>query len=207
MSVTWSFWASERRAISDVAIDKWSHKNVGHSGHFELQNEWPFLNVWSFWSHLNNIQWAGRTGCWLQMSRLSLRNNRLKVKTLGKLPIILEEFIENMPQINKAKTERCQHVNRLDLGSAGISTDYAQNPPRTMTTSEVIYFKWASEWVTISGKSQAKAIEKWSHKNVGHSSHFEIPKKWPFLNLWSFLSHLNIDISEDTHFKRMRDYF
>ena len=29
--------------------------------------------------------------------RLSLRNNRLKLKTAGKLPIILEEFIEYTP--------------------------------------------------------------------------------------------------------------
>ena len=29
-----------------------------------------------------------------QMNRLSLRNNRLNFKTAGKLPIVLEEFIE-----------------------------------------------------------------------------------------------------------------
>ena len=33
----------------------------------------------------------------LQMNRLSLRNNRLKFKTAGKLLIILEEFIEYTP--------------------------------------------------------------------------------------------------------------
>ena len=32
-----------------------------------------------------------------EMNRLSLRNNRLKFKTTGKLPIILEEFIEYTP--------------------------------------------------------------------------------------------------------------
>ena len=32
-----------------------------------------------------------------KMSRLSLRNNQLKFKTAGKLPIILEEFIEYTP--------------------------------------------------------------------------------------------------------------
>ena len=41
--------------------------------------------------------WPGRTGSWLQMNQLSLRNNRLKFKTAGKLPIILEEFIEYTP--------------------------------------------------------------------------------------------------------------
>ena len=40
-------------------------------------------------------QWTGKTGCLLQMHRLRLRNNRLKIKTAsGKLPIILEDFIE-----------------------------------------------------------------------------------------------------------------
>ena len=41
--------------------------------------------------------WSGRTGSYLQMNRLSLRNNRLKFKAAGKLPIILEEFIEYTP--------------------------------------------------------------------------------------------------------------
>ena len=40
---------------------------------------------------------SGRTGSSLQMNRLSLRNNRLKFKIAGKLPIILEEFMEYTP--------------------------------------------------------------------------------------------------------------
>ena len=39
----------------------------------------------------------GENGSQLQMNRLSLRNNQLKFKTAGKLPIILEEFIEYTP--------------------------------------------------------------------------------------------------------------
>ena len=39
-------------------------------------------------------QWSGRTGSQLQMNRLSLRNNRLKLKASGELPITLEEFME-----------------------------------------------------------------------------------------------------------------
>jgi hypothetical protein len=35
----------------------------------------------------------------LQMNRLSLGNNRLKFKTAGKLPIVLEEFIEYITPI------------------------------------------------------------------------------------------------------------
>ena len=38
--------------------------------------------------------WSGRTGSQLQMNRLSFRNNRVKFKTAGKKPILLEEFIE-----------------------------------------------------------------------------------------------------------------
>ena len=37
---------------------------------------------------------SGRTGSSLHMNRLSSRNNRLKFKTLGGLPIILEESME-----------------------------------------------------------------------------------------------------------------
>ena len=45
-------------------------------------------------------------GNWqLQMHRLSLRNNRLKFKTAGKLPIILEESIEYTTRFNKGKPE------------------------------------------------------------------------------------------------------
>jgi hypothetical protein len=39
----------------------------------------------------------GRSGSKLQMNRLSLRNNRLKFKIAGKLPIVLEESIEYTP--------------------------------------------------------------------------------------------------------------
>ena len=48
--------------------------------------------------------WSGNTGGWLQMNRLSLRNNQLKFKTPGKLPILSEEYIEYI-QFNIAKPE------------------------------------------------------------------------------------------------------
>ena len=41
--------------------------------------------------------WLGRTDSYLQMKRLSLRNNQLKYETSGELPIILEKFIEYTP--------------------------------------------------------------------------------------------------------------
>jgi hypothetical protein len=45
-------------------------------------------------------QWSGRTDSQLQMNWLSFRNNRLKkFKTLGELPIILEEFMEEYTQL------------------------------------------------------------------------------------------------------------
>ena len=46
----------------------------------------------------------GRTGSYLQMNWLSLRNNRLKLKTIRKLLIIQEEMIEYLPT-NKGKPE------------------------------------------------------------------------------------------------------
>jgi hypothetical protein len=51
-------------------------------------------------------QWSGRTGGWLQMHRLSLRNNRrFKFKTARKLPIIIEKFIGIYPILVKEKPE------------------------------------------------------------------------------------------------------
>ena len=55
------------------------------------------------------LLWSGRTGSKLQMNRLSLRINRLKFKTAGNLPTILEEFIEYTP-IQWRKPRWCQHV-------------------------------------------------------------------------------------------------
>ena len=43
------------------------------------------------------------------MNWLSLRNNRLKLKSAGKLAIILEEFIELYPNLVK-EIGGCQHV-------------------------------------------------------------------------------------------------
>jgi len=54
------------------------------------------------------------------MYRLSLRNNRLKFKTAGKLPIISEEFIEYTPiSSNIGKTEDVSTCNWLDLQTLG----------------------------------------------------------------------------------------
>ena len=43
------------------------------------------------------VLWSGRTDSYLHMNQLSLRNNRLKFKIAGKLPIILEEYIAYTP--------------------------------------------------------------------------------------------------------------
>ena len=52
-------------------------------------------------SLLKSKQWSGRTGSQLQMNRLSLRNNRFE--TAGKVPILLEESIEEYTQFSKGK--------------------------------------------------------------------------------------------------------
>ena len=42
-------------------------------------------------------------------SGLSLRNSRSKLKTLKKLPIVLEESIKDTTHLINKKTKRCQH--------------------------------------------------------------------------------------------------
>ena len=54
------------------------------------------------------------------MNRLSLRNNRLKSKTAGKLPIILEEFIDYRrfiagPTLNNSKKKEGDFFWKLSL--------------------------------------------------------------------------------------------
>jgi hypothetical protein len=44
-------------------------------------------------------QYKAMIGSWLQMNRLSSRNNRWKFKIVGELPIALEEFIEYTPDL------------------------------------------------------------------------------------------------------------
>ena len=61
----------------------------------------------------------------LQMNWLSLRNNRLKFKTAGKLPIILEEFIEEYNQFSKGKPNDV-NMKPVGLANTRISTIYAQ---------------------------------------------------------------------------------
>ena len=52
------------------------------------------------------------------MNRLSLTNNQLKFKSSGKVPIVLEEYVWNIPQIDKDEPEAC---SRLDLETLGTS--------------------------------------------------------------------------------------
>ena len=61
------------------------------------------------------------------MNQLSLRNNRLKFKIAGKVPLILEEFIEYTPRLSQ-KTGGCQHVT-YGLANNRVSTDYAHESP------------------------------------------------------------------------------
>ena len=49
------------------------------------------------------------------MNRLSLRNNRLKFKIVGKLSIVLEEFVEYTPKEN----QRISTCNQFDLQTLG----------------------------------------------------------------------------------------
>jgi hypothetical protein len=67
------------------------------------------------------------------MNRLSLRNNRLKFRIVGILPIILEECIYRIYPNFVKENRRMSTSNRLDLQNTRISTDgYAQKSPRTV---------------------------------------------------------------------------
>jgi hypothetical protein len=61
---------------------------------------------------------------------VDLRNNWLKLKTAEKLLIISEIFIEYTSGLIK-ENRRMSTCKRLDLQTQG-STDYAQNPPRSL---------------------------------------------------------------------------
>ena len=50
--------------------------------------------IWYYKFVIPSYVCLGRTGRYLQMNQLSMRNNRLKFKTSGGLLIILEESIE-----------------------------------------------------------------------------------------------------------------
>ena len=54
--------------------------------------------------------WWGATGGYLQMNWLSLRNNWLKFEIVGRLPIVLEGFIEYTTSISGRGAEGSRHV-------------------------------------------------------------------------------------------------
>ena len=62
------------------------------------------------------------------MNLLSLRNDRLKLKTAGKLPIILEESIEYTSILIK-ENQRMSTCNRLDLQTLGSQQVMPKNLP------------------------------------------------------------------------------
>ena len=64
-----------------------------------------------------------------------LEKNRLKFESSGRLPIILQEFIEYFLHLTKdiGKMSTCKPVGRL--GNAKIFTDSAQKSPQTLIQS------------------------------------------------------------------------
>jgi hypothetical protein len=52
----------------------------------------------------------GRTGHYLQMNWLSMRNNWLKLQTSGELSIILEESIEEYPEMNESTNRKMSNM-------------------------------------------------------------------------------------------------
>ena len=58
----------------------------------------------------------------LESLGLSLRNNRLKLETLGELPTILEESIEEYTSSEWKQNQEMSTYNQLDLESLGLSS-------------------------------------------------------------------------------------
>ena len=91
----------------------------------------PILFTWG--TNGRSYPMSGRTGGQVQMNRLSLRNSRLKFKTSGNLPIILEESIEYT--LNEySKTGRCQHVS----GWIYNKQDFDRLYPKTSRAKSII---------------------------------------------------------------------
>ena len=89
------------------------------------------------------------------MNRLSLRNNRLKFKSAGKLPIILEEFIEYTSNLIK-ENRRMSTCNWLDFVNTRISTDYAKKSPQSLVYGSVYRnhdFFWVKRLNVLANKS------------------------------------------------------
>ena len=80
----------------------------------------------------------GLVGTLLLMNRLSLRNNRLKFKTAGKLPIVSEEFKEHTPILMK-QNRRMSTCNRLDLQTLGSQPIIPINIPDHCSRFQEIY--------------------------------------------------------------------
>ena len=94
------------------------------------------------------------------MNLLSLRNNRLKFKTTGKLPIMLEEFIE-YTQFNKRKFEGCQHVTGWTCKTLGSQPIMPKKSPEHRGTST-----WAGDVAASQGKAIHLCLGRWPKHKV-----------------------------------------
>ena len=70
----------------------------------------------------------GRTDRLLQMNRLSLRSQRLKFKTAGKFPIVLEQSMEYTSKLIK-KNWKISTCSQLDLDTLGSRPIMHKNLP------------------------------------------------------------------------------
>ena len=98
-------------------------------------------------------KWTERTDNQLQINRLSLRNNQLKFKRSGKLPIIFRGIYRLYLKLVK-KTRKVTTCNWLDTR---VLTDQAQESPRTLILNAASRSaSRASYWI-----SEACRIHKW----------------------------------------------
>ena len=99
------------------------------------------------------------------MNRLSLRNNRLKFKTAGKLLISLEEFIEYTP--NSIKENRrmltCNQLDLQTLGSQPISMPKNLPDHCSRGMQKLILHSFAIVPLSHAKKIQQKERQQWIH--------------------------------------------
>ena len=74
------------------------------------------------------------------MNQSSLRNNQLKFKTSGELPIISEEFREYTSNYDKEKLEDVNMSPRLDLETLGSRPVMHKNLQGHCSSADSIFF-------------------------------------------------------------------
>ena len=141
-------------------------------------------------SHL----WLGRAGSWLQINRLSLRNNRLKFKTAGNLPINLEEFYRIYPNLIK-ESWTMSTCNRLDLQTLGSQMVMPKNLPDHCFTHKIespwpLHFNH-SHWWKRQSRSKFASHYAWGTNGVCECK-MNVKSTW--IPTWHQMDHVSMSL-------------